>query len=165
MRNAISRLFLLIISLLAATPAGADTPYRVESGNVDARTFIGWRVYHETCVTCHGADAITIGTAPSLLEAIDGYTATQFAMKVRSRYLVGVSGESRGSESGSAVREAFLAELQRHETADAAPVTMPIWDGHPLVHDRINAIYSYLRARAEGALSAGKPGVLKDGSD
>jgi mono/diheme cytochrome c family protein len=158
-----------VIAALAGPPtvarAGDDgtaaPPYRVENGNVDARTFVGWRVYHETCVTCHGADGVTTGAAPSLLDAIGGYTATGFAMKVRSRYLVPLSGEDAGSESGSGVREAFIAELQRHEAASSAGPRMPSWEDHPLVHDRINAVYAYLKARADGALGPGKPGLIR----
>ena len=143
------------------TPAAPDPIYRVEQGKVDGRTFVGWRLYHETCVTCHGADAISSGAAPDLRERISTYTQKEFSIKVLNRYLVNVPADAVASESGSAVREAFIAALQSEEAAQQAPVTMPEWEGHPLIHDRVSAIYAYLKARADGALQPGKPELLK----
>ncbi len=161
---------LLITGIVACTPATAGDAaapkrasgnYRVQDGKVDARTFVGWRVYHESCVTCHGADAISTGTAPDLRERISTYTEKEFSIKVLNRYLVNVPSDTAGSEAGSVVREAFVAEMQSQEAAQQAPVTMPEWEGHPLIQDRVSALYAYLKARADGALQPGKPELLK----
>jgi mono/diheme cytochrome c family protein len=147
------------------TPAAPNADYRVEQGKVDGKTFVGWRLYHETCVTCHGADGISTGSAPNLLERIAAYTPKEFSVKVLNRYLVSVPSDTAASESGSAVREAFITELRNQEAAQKSPLTMPEWQGNPLIQDRVSAIYAYLKARADGALQPGRPQLLKDAGD
>jgi mono/diheme cytochrome c family protein len=152
---------LLVCAAVLAAGAAPQSQPDTSPPKADAQTFAGWRVYHETCVTCHGADAISSGVAPDLRERIASYTQREFAVKVLNRYLVQVPSDAAASESGSTVHEAFLEEMRKQEAAAMAPVTMPEWENHPLVQDRVQALYAYLRARASGALGPGKPEIVR----
>lgn len=145
----------------AADDAGAQTQYyRVEDGGVDGRTLLGWRFYHFACVSCHGADAVGSDLAPDLTQSVKTLDAHDFEVKVLNRYLIPMPGDALGSESGSAVREAFMQELAREQAHGSTD--MPAWDKNPAARERIEALYAYLRARADGALGPGRPELLKE---
>jgi mono/diheme cytochrome c family protein len=139
-------------------PGSGAAYYRVEDGRVDAQTLLGWRFYHFTCVSCHGADATGTDLAPDLTQSVKTLGPHDFEVKVLNRYLIAVPVEDSASESGSAVRQAFVEELAKEA---GAGTQMPHWDKNPAVRERISALYAYLRARADGALGPGRPELLK----
>jgi mono/diheme cytochrome c family protein len=49
---------------------GANKPYVVRDGKVDARTYNGFRRYHAGCNHCHGPDGIGSTFAPSLVDPL-----------------------------------------------------------------------------------------------
>ncbi|MBS1173506.1 MAG: hypothetical protein H6R12_2336, partial [Proteobacteria bacterium] len=55
-------------------------------------------------------------------------------------------------------REALIAEILQRKTGG---IPMPAWDGDPNVKPHILDLYSYLRARADGALDERRPEQMK----
>ena len=150
---------------LADSSAGSasDSPYyRVEDGKVDATTFVGWRLFHNTCVACHGVDATGTDRAPDLTASVRRLSPEEFRIRVLHRYLINVPSDEMQSESGSMVRNAFLEEIMHQDAGGQTGVEMPKWDANPVVRDRIMALYGYLKARSDGALAPGHPEVLKE---
>jgi mono/diheme cytochrome c family protein len=144
----------------AEKQAGADeTPYRVVNGKVDESTFLGWRAFHSACHACHGVDAVGTSIAPSLVERVKQLSARDFTVKVLTSYrLVFPSSEVTGDDP-TALRSEFLAEVLRRERGD---LVMPAWEGDQTVHPHVLDLYSYLRARADGALGPGRPERIAD---
>lgn len=159
-----------IISLLAFnSPAfaneaeGAETEYyRVENGNVDPGTFLGWSMYHDTCVTCHGVGGSGSEIAPDLTKSIEKYSFKKFQNWVLKRYLVTLPADAVSAENTTLVRDAMLAEIAKAESKEPGTIDMPKWGANPVVKSRIRNIYSYLKARADGVLGPDRPGVLKE---
>jgi len=60
--------------------------YWVKDGKVDASTFIGWSLFHNTCVGCHGVGGIGTELAPDLTQSISGLSPAEFTTKVFHRY-------------------------------------------------------------------------------
>lgn len=141
-------------------PDAAPGEYQVRDGKVDARTFLGWSAFHDTCVNCHGQGGVGSAMAPNLVTRIADYTPASFEERVLSRYLLPVTPQDMASESGSSVRDIFLAQIQRSRSAADAGVDMPKWETNPVVRERIDAIYTYLKARADGALGPERPSPL-----
>jgi hypothetical protein len=54
----------------------------------------------------------------------------------------------------TALRGAFLDEVLRRERGE---LTMPAWESEATIRPHVLDLYAYLRARADGALSPGKP--------
>lgn len=149
-------------SILAGADASvpAEPPYQVVDGKVDGRTFLGWRVFHFACVSCHGVGALGTQAGPNLVERISRFSPREFEVRVLNRYLIPVSPEDAASESGSPVRQAFLEEIRQAEARQPEAISMPRWESNPIVGERIEAIYAYLRARADGALGPDRPELL-----
>ena len=86
MARILNALALGVALLAAAPPSGAQDAeggsYSVVDGKVDAQTFLGWSMYQQTCITCHGADGLGSATAPDLTVAAKRLSATQFEVKV-----------------------------------------------------------------------------------
>lgn len=149
---------LLLASLLALVSCGGAAeetlPYDVRNGLVDQSTFQGWRVFHSTCHGCHGIDAIGTTVAPNLVEQIKGMSARDFSIKVLTRYRITVSAQAAGGDDQTELREEFLQEVLRRERGE---LLMPAWEGDKNIKPHVLDIYAYLRARADGALSPGRP--------
>ena len=122
----------------AAAEGGESALYSVECGQVneagepfcyvDRGTYIGWRTYYCFCPVCHAQDAVGSTFAPSLL--------------------------ARMRESDM-TRELFIDRLDNGFTGQVG--VMPPWKENPNVRKRYNELYSYLMARADGALKPGRP--------
>lgn len=55
-------------SVTAAEEDGGGKPYTVnEKGEVDSKTYIGWRTFNGNCARCHGETATGSSFAPSLM--------------------------------------------------------------------------------------------------
>ena len=114
----------------ASTPP-SDKPYTVEDGNkVDPKTYNGYRRYHSVCHTCHGPDGLGSSFAPSLVDSLKRISSDEFE---------GIVAGGRQGNDGGNVR------------------VMPAFASDPNVMDYILDIYSYLKARSDGALGRGRP--------
>lgn len=122
----------------AAAEAGASALYTVECGQVDddgepfcyvdRDTYVGWRTYHGFCHVCHAQDAVGSTFAPSLLARM---------------------------RQSDMTRELFIDRLDNGFTGQVG--VMPPWKDNPNVRKYYNELYSYLMARADGALKPGRP--------
>lgn len=134
--------------------------YRVEKGRVDRNTYLGWKLFHTTCFTCHGRDATGTDVAPNLVERIKFIPPRDFATKVMTSYrIVAPYGDISGDESNK-YREAVIEEVMRKQRGEKGTVNMPAWESDPKVKPHVLDLYAYLTARADGALGPGKPKVI-----
>ncbi len=135
--------------------------YHVKDGDVDEQTFMGWSVYHYACVSCHGVAAKGTDVAPDLTEKIKSLSPAEFEAKVLRKYLVSMSREQATGDN-TAVREAFMHEIRKQQAREKGDMAaMPKWENSPVVKDRTADLYSYLKARADGALGEGRPDIIK----
>ncbi len=77
--------------------AGYARPYRVECApatagaaavcRVDLATYLGWRVFHTHCASCHAADALGSSFAPDLTQRLRGINARAFFAALDNGYL------------------------------------------------------------------------------
>jgi methanol metabolism-related c-type cytochrome len=107
-----------------------DKPYMVVDGKVDLGTYNGYRRYHSSCHVCHGPDALGSSYAPALVESIPqiGYEGYLEAV------IYGIENVSQSQQS-----------------------VMPAFGEVPDVANYVDDIYSYLKARADGAIGRGRP--------
>jgi hypothetical protein len=134
--------------------------YKVENGRVDRNTYLGWRLFHTSCFTCHGRDATGTDVAPNLVERIKFISPRDFATKVMTSYrIVAPSGDISGDESNR-YRDAVIEEVMRKQRGEKGSVSMPAWESNPTVKPHVLDLYAYLTARADGKLGPGKPKVL-----
>jgi mono/diheme cytochrome c family protein len=94
---------------------------------VDARQYEGWRQYSVNCARCHGQDVVGNPVAADLLKT----TAS-------------------GGETES--QEAFTAVVREGRPDRGMPRL-----GEVLTDDQIGAVYAYVKGRADGKISAGRP--------
>lgn len=114
------------------TDRNGDPTYHVtdDGRKVDWYTMSGYVRYNSNCIVCHGPDGMGSTYAPSLVESLKTMNYAQFAGIV-------VGGKKDVSASQDLVMPAF---------GDNKNVTCYLPD-----------IYTYLRARAEGALGRNRP--------
>lgn len=144
----------------AATDAPPPGEYRVVNGRVDRGTYLGWRLFHSACFSCHGTGGVGTDLAPNLVERVRTMTPRDFAAKVLTSYrLVPPSTEGR-DEDRAREREATLEQIMRRERGAARSVVqMPAWESHQQVPAHVLDLYAYLSARADGKLGPGRPAV------
>lgn len=144
--------------------ATAGAPYyRVIDGNVDARTFMGWRVFHMNCHSCHGIGAVGTDIAPNLIERVKKMGPDTFATKVLKRYRIVLGIQQATVETESAARAAIIDEMQRQQRGQKGELIMPGWEEfNPGIHAHILDLYAYLKARSDGVLGPERPGVIKE---
>jgi mono/diheme cytochrome c family protein len=143
-----------IVAVAADAPTPEQKPYSIVDGKVDEATYRGWQIYHSACHTCHGVDATGTQIAPSLVERMRDLSAHDFTVKVLTSYRIVLDSGSARADDSTAVREAMVAEVLRHERGELA---MPAWQGDPKVRPHLLDLYAYLKARADGALGPGEP--------
>jgi mono/diheme cytochrome c family protein len=132
--------------------------YRVTGNSVDANTFVGYNVYHQVCVRCHGVGGEGSDFAPNLIDSIEYLSPVQFKIKVLHRFAVKFSNEDRVG-----MEQAMFEEIRKQNQRDeGALANMPRWENNPMVSENIQNIYRYLKARADGVIGADKPDLLKD---
>jgi hypothetical protein len=134
--------------------------YKIENGRVDRNTYLGWKLFHTTCFTCHGNNATGTDVAPNLVDRIKFISPRDFATKVMTSYRIVVPyGDLSGDESNR-YREAVIEEVLRKQRGEKGSVTMPAWESDPKVKPHVLDLYAYLTARADGKLGPGKPKVI-----
>lgn len=112
--------------------------------------YTGWRVFQDRCARCHGADANGSADVPDLVARARTMGPRRFVDAVLQRY------DWRLPPAGSddAAREALVDRIVQRQ---AGALTMPAWEGEPLVNAHIADLYAYLAARAEGTQGPGRP--------
>ncbi len=109
-----------------------DAPtFKIEpDGSVDWYTYVGFTRYSSECLRCHGPDGMGSSYAPALMESMKRLSYTDF-------YGIVASGKQDVSASQNLV--------------------MPANGQNKNVMCFIDAIYVYLRARADDAVGRGRP--------
>lgn len=136
-RDAVPTLAVFTVAVLAVSftatdaVAGEEKPYTVENGKVDKGTYNGYRRFHSVCHTCHGQDAMGSTIAPSLVESLKTVSYEEFKTTV-------TEGRSATTATGSASE-------------------MPSFKENKDVMKYLDDIYSYLKARSDGAIGPGRP--------
>src|SRR3989304_6694828 len=162
--------FMALVSVLLYADEGTDPAagnvspyYRVIEGKVDARTFMGWRVFHMNCHSCHGIDAVGTVLAPDLVERLKTMGPDTFAVKVLKRYRITLGMNQATSETESATRNVIIEEMMRQQRGAEGEIVMPGWEEfNPGIRAHILDLYAYLKARADGALKPGRPEPIKE---
>lgn len=165
MRHCVLLVCIMLMSAATVLPAAADkyeagsgkepaAPYRVVDGKVDESTFLGWRAFHSTCHGCHGVDATGTSVAPNLVVAVGSMTSREFSTKVLTRYRLVIGLDDIAGDDQTALRRAFMEQVIRRESGE---LIMPAWGGDPNIQPHVLDLYTYLRARADGALGPGRP--------
>jgi len=110
----------------------SDVPtFKVErDGTVDWYTYVGFTRYSSECLRCHGPDGMGSSYAPALMESMKRLSYADF-------YAVVAGGKKDVSSSQNLV--------------------MPANGDNKNVMCFIDAIYVYLRARADDAIGRGRP--------
>lgn len=114
--------------------------------------YVGWRVFQERCASCHGTSAQGGSGVPNLLPLVREMGPRQFVSQVLNRYDWGIAPEiAKGA--GTTRPDLVEAIVQRRE----GQITMPAWQGEPVVTAHIADLYAYLSARATGGLGPERP--------
>lgn len=114
--------------------------------------YVGWRVFQERCASCHGTDATGTINAPNLLPRMKDIGPRRFAGLVLQRYDWTLP-PTQATTPGAARETQVEVIMQRKD----APLTMPAWQGEPVVSAQIMDLYAYLAARSEGTQGPGRP--------
>jgi methanol metabolism-related c-type cytochrome len=109
-----------------------DTPtFKVQpDGTVDWYTYVGFTRYSSECLRCHGPDGMGSTYAPALMDSMKHLSYTDF-------YAVVAGGKK--------------------DVSSAQQLVMPANGENKNVMCFIDAIYVYLRARADDAIGRGRP--------
>jgi mono/diheme cytochrome c family protein len=114
--------------------------------------YTGWRVFQDKCAGCHGADAAGTAAAPNLLARVGDMGPQRFVNLVLRRYDWNISASQAASEG--AARDALIEQILRRQEQ---PLSMPAWQGEPVVSAHIIDLHAYLVARSEGRQGPGRP--------
>lgn len=154
-------LILLSVGLINSPLAGEKSSssiiteyYWVEDGKVDASTFIGWSLFHNTCVGCHGVGGVGSELAPDLTKSISSLSPVEFTTKVFHRVSMPVGDRTD-------MTNAIMAEVRKGELRDSGELEkMPQWKNNPLVKAHVLNIYGYLKARHDGVIGPERPELM-----
>ena len=109
---------------------GNPTFHIGKDGTVDFYTYVGFVRYSANCLQCHGPDGLGSTYAPSLVDALKTLSYSDFYATVAG-----------GKQDVNAAQN----------------LVMPALGTNKNVMCYIDAIYVYLRARADGAVGRGRP--------
>ena len=101
-----------------------------KDGTVDWYTSVGYIRYTANCMQCHGPDGLGSSFGPSLVDALQSLSYSQFTDTV-----------TNGKQNVSASQD----------------LVMPAFGTNPNVMCYLDAIFIYLRARSDGSLGRGQP--------
>lgn len=132
-----------------ARPAQVMAQQSLPTGSVP----LGWRVFQERCASCHGPAALGGTGIPNLLPLVRDMGPRQFVGLVLYRYDWVLASNSQRKDSAS--REVLIDEIMQGREGQ---ITMPAWQGEPVVKAHIMDLYAYLSARAQGSQGVGRPG-------
>jgi methanol metabolism-related c-type cytochrome len=115
---------------------GGNPTFKIDKdGTVDWYAYIGYQQYGANCLQCHGPDGLGSSYAPSLVDALKSMDYTQFVTIVAG-----------GKKAVNTAQD----------------LVMPALGTNKNVMCNIDAIYAYLRARADGALGRDRPAKHAD---
>ena len=153
--------FLAIILILPVQTTFANdnsAPYQAKDGKVDPATFVGWGVFHEACVSCHGVGGEGTAVGANLTGIANRLSLEQFRLRVLHKKVMRFT-----ADDWRTMEQALFEEIVRQQKRDQGELAnMPRWEYNPMVKEQVENLYRYLKARADGAIGPGKPGVLKD---
>lgn len=115
---------------------------------------VGWRVFQERCAQCHGAQATGGAGIPNLLPLVREMGSREFVSIVLTRYDKGYDWGLAQSRKRAALQPGVVESILKR---DQGQITMPAWQGEPVVTAHILDLYAYLSARAQGTQDAGRP--------
>ncbi len=158
-----TRLVCLLAGLLIINPVlnAEEKPYTITDGKVDIYTHVGWKVFNMNCYSCHGVDAVGTDIAPNLVESLKDMTKNEFITKVLTRYRITMGAGQITGDDQTALREAMMAEVMKHQRAEQGEIIMPAWSQSPYVQPHLEDLYAYLKARSDGVLGTGEPEVAQ----
>jgi Cytochrome C oxidase, cbb3-type, subunit III len=114
--------------------------------------YTGWRVFQDKCAGCHGPAATGTASGPDLLPRVLVMGPHRFVNVVLMRYEWRLPAAQAAAEGGA--REALIDNIVQRRQGE---LTMPAWQGEPVVSAHIVDVYAYLSARAQGTLGPGRP--------
>lgn len=118
-----------------AIPDGSPSYYIKADRTVDWYTWSGFRRYHSECHVCHGPEGEGSTYAPALVESLKTLSYSDF---------VGIVASGKGENKGG------------------TQFIMPALGDNKNVMCYIDDIYSYLKARSDGAQPRGRPAGRED---
>ena len=125
---------LVLVSGSAAGQQVRDEWHPAPRDTVDNDTYQGWKQYELNCARCHGEYAVGTSFAPALVMSLkDGGTIP--------------------------TKEDFILVV----CAGRMDKGMPSWCALGLEMDKIERMYMYVKRRADGKISAGRPYLKSDG--
>ena len=101
------------------------------SCEVDQKTYIGWTMFSIDCHQCHGENAEGTSFGPDLVEKLQDGLDFERFKEIVTNGMQGEMG------------------------------VMPGWKSNAAVMGKLDALYQFLKARADGALPPGRPERLK----
>jgi len=155
------KVLFLMAGLLLLSPvihAEDAKPYTISDvGKIDANTYLGWKVFHTTCYSCHGVDAKGTDVAPNLIDSINEkkMSRNEVITKILTRYRITVSADEVADPTTR--RQIMMEEVLKHERAEQGELIMPSWSQNQDIRPHVEDIYAYLKARADGVLGTGEP--------
>ena len=90
------------IQKLAGGSSERGTPYDVQGGKVDAKTYTGWLRFAAFCQSCHGTGGVGSAIAPDLTQALKSLDKRQFE-KHRQLWPQGQFGEPASCRLGGTI--------------------------------------------------------------
>ncbi len=128
-------MMLALALVLGTGSAAAQNEYRlIPKDTVANDVYQGWKQYELNCARCHGEYAVGTSFAPALVASLkEGGTVT--------------------------TKEAFIVTV----CAGRPDKGMPGWCALGLEMEKIERMYLYIKARADGKIHAGRPAVKSDG--
>ncbi len=122
----------------AADSPDSERPYTIENGHIDRATFRGYLYYGDACLRCHGPDGSGSSYAPSLVDSLKRLSKQTFEETViNGRMNVGTANDK----------------------------VMPSFGTNADVVEHLEEIYSYLKARSDGAIGRGRPKKIGETDD
>ena len=116
---------------MAGGALAGDTPYTVEDGKVDVKTWVGMKIYQRgECQNCHGPDAKGGAAFPSLLDALKTMSKEELTKIVKE-------GQNTMPPKMEVVMGIKMIKKKKYSEDDA-----------------MEALYAYLKGRSDGAFKA-----------
>jgi methanol metabolism-related c-type cytochrome len=113
------------------TDQGGNPTFKIESdGTVDWYTFSGFTRYSSECLRCQGPDGVGSTYAPALIDSMKHLSYADFYA---------------------------LVAAGKQEVSSSQKLVMPANGDNRNVMCYVDAIYVYLRARADGEVDRGRP--------